>query len=231
MKKTLSFIAIFIISGFFTGCGTEKSSSDQIMDFAETLVKVIDEFELAREKVAGVINEVADNMKAYLNNNDLNLSDKAKNWEKDWSKVGKEIVALEENFLKVDKNSRKYFEQLYALTEAINNDELRQAESAKNEKLQKKWNQVYEEAEGAMEKIRGVVKEGADFHKVLLSSAMRAKIGDNIEQIKGISSRAQKILNTLGRFSVESKKVLKGEQLRKKILLQKKRKKILNLKK
>ena len=64
-----------------------------------------------------------------------------------------------------------------------------------------------------MSKIRDILQEGNDFGNVLLSSAMRTKIDNNITQMKGISRKAKGILGQLANFSIDGKKVLKGEVL------------------
>lgn len=193
-------------------CGGEKeqSTSDRVLEFANRLVKVIDEFETARTKVLKVINESASNMEKYLSGN-LSTKEKADHYEKDWKKLAGEIKAMENRFNAISKNSQSYFNRLYSLNESISNDDLRKKEYDKNVVLKQNWEKVYESAEGDVRKIRSVLQEGNDFHKVLLSSVMRAKITDNITQMKDISSRARKILTELSRFSVEGKKILRGD--------------------
>lgn len=210
-KITITCLASFLAFALIN-CGgkKEQTTSDKVLEFANQLVKVIDEFEVARSKVLSVINESATNMEKYLAGN-LSTKDKADSYEKDWKKLATEVKTMESNFNAIHRSSRAYFNQLYSLNESISSDELRKKEQEKNMVLRKRWDKVYSKADTEVKKIRKVLQEGNDFHKVLLASVMRAKIADNISQMKDISSRARKILTELSRFSIEGKRILKGD--------------------
>ncbi|MDX2304467.1 MAG: hypothetical protein NW226_16795 [Microscillaceae bacterium] len=212
MKKYIpqSLIILFLIT-LFHSCDQKKSSSDQIMQFAENLVTIIDEFEDVRVKVLKTINDLAPKIDSYFTGGqEEDLSQTANRWEKDWQVMADEILALETSFKEIDESSQTYFQQLNKITDGINNDELREQENEKNEILYKNWITAYEQADRDMEAIRSILKEGNDFHKILLTSAMRAKVGDNIQQLKGISAKARKIIRDLGRFPVLGKQISKG---------------------
>lgn len=206
---TLCLAALLPILVVSCGEKKEQSASDRVLDFANRLVKVIDEFEKARTQVLQVINTSAVNMEKYLSGS-MPTKEKADKYEKDWKKLASEIKAMETKFNMVNNNSNAYFNKLYALNESISNDDLRKREYDKNVALRRSWNKVYQAAESDVSKIRTVLEEGNDFHKVLLASVMRSKIADNITQMKDISSRARKIIKELSRFSVEGKKILQG---------------------
>lgn len=207
------FISILILV-FLFACSKEKTSGEQIMAMAENLVSIIDAFEGTRIKVIETIRQVGRDLDNFLSNTrDLNPADKANYWEKDWKKVADEIKKLEEGFEKVQEGSEQYFAKLETLSGQIKNSDVRSSEQKKNDELRERWEQVYEKASQDMDNIREVLNEGNDFHKVLLSSAMRSKIDDNIAQMKGISRKAQKVLVKLANFTVDSKKILKGELL------------------
>lgn len=216
MKKTprthALIITLIILPLLVTSCGgnQEQSASDKVLEFANRLVKVIDEFELARTKVLKVIDESAKNMEKYLSGN-VSTKEKVDNYEKDWAKVANEVKVMEARFTSIHRSSESYFNQLYSLKEGISNDDLRKKEQEKNTRLRRNWDKVYAGADKDVSKIRKVLQEGKDFHKVLLSSVLRAKISDNISQMKDISGRARQILKELSRFSVEGKKILKGD--------------------
>ncbi len=216
MKKTprthTLIITLIILPLLVTNCGgnQEQSASDKVLEFANRLVKVIDEFELARTKVLKVIDESAKNMEKYLSGN-VSTKEKVDNYEKDWTKVANEVKVMETRFTSIHRSSESYFNQLYTLKEGINNDDLRKKEQEKNTRLRRNWDKVYAGADKDVSKIRKILQEGKDFHKVLLSSVLRAKISDNISQMKDISGRARQILKELSRFSVEGKKILKGD--------------------
>ena len=212
MKKYIpqSFSFLLLLSLFSCG-GGEKSSSDKIMQFAENLVSIIDEFEDVRVKVLKTITDLAPKIDSYFTSgSDEDLSQTANRWEKDWKVMADEITGLEKGFKEIDDASIKYFQQLEKITDGINNDELREQEANKNQILYDNWIKAYNQADEDMEAIRNILKEGNDFHKVLLTSAMRAKIGDNIQQLKGISAKARRIIRDLGRFPVLGKQILKG---------------------
>ncbi|OJJ15918.1 hypothetical protein BKI52_36990 [marine bacterium AO1-C] len=216
MKKTqlthTFIITLMILPLLVTSCGgkKEQSASDKVLEFANKLVKVIDEFELARTKVLKVIDESAKNMEKYLAGN-VSTKEKVDNYEKDWNRLANEVKVMETRFNVIFRSSESYFNQLYNLKESISNEKLRKKEHEKNTKLRRNWDKVYAEADKDVNKIKTVLQEGKDFHKVLLSSVMRAKISDNITQMKDISGRARKILKELSRFSIEGKKILKGD--------------------
>lgn len=205
-------MALIILPLIVTSCGgkKEQSASDQVLDYANRLVKVIDEFEAARTKVLKVIDASAKNMEKYLSGN-VSTKEKVDNYEKDWKKLASEIQSMDTRFNAIYQSSQSYFNQLYKLKESISNEKLRIKENEKNVRLRRNWDKVYETAETDVRKIKDVLQEGNDFHKVLLSSVMRAKISDNIAQMKDISGRARKILKELSRFSIEGKKILKGD--------------------
>jgi hypothetical protein len=206
---TLCIAALLPILAVSCGEKKEQSASDRVLDFANRLVKVIDEFEKARTQVLQVINTSAVNMEKYLSSS-MSTKEKADKYEKDWKKLASEIKAMETKFNMINNSSNAYFNKLYALNESISNDDLRKKEYDKNVALRRSWNKVYQNAESDVSKIRTVLEEGNDFHKVLLASVMRSKIADNISQMKDISSRARKIIKELSRFSVEGKKILQG---------------------
>ncbi|HAS43045.1 MAG TPA: hypothetical protein DCS93_21375 [Microscillaceae bacterium] len=215
MKKTqltqTLIITLMILPLLVTSCGgkKEQSASDKVLEFANKLIKVIDEFEVARTKVLKVIDESAKNMEQYLGGN-LSTKEKVDNYEKDWKKLANEVKAMDRRFNVIYRSSQSYFNQLYNLKESISNEKLKEQEQEKNAQLRRNWDKVYETAEEDVRKIKAVLQEGTDFHKVLLSSVMRAKINDNITQMKDISGRARRILKELSRFSIEGKKILKG---------------------
>lgn len=206
---TLCIAALLPLLVLSCGEKKEQSASDRVLDFANRLVNVIDEFEKARTQVLQVINTSVVNMEKYLSSN-MSTKEKADKYEKDWKKLASEIKLMESRFNAINNSSTAYFNKLYSLNESISNDDLRKKEYNKNVALRKSWNEVYQEAEKDVNKIRTVLEEGNDFHKVLLASVMRSKIADNISQMKDISSRARKIIKELSRFSVEGKKILQG---------------------
>lgn len=201
----LSFLMLF-------SCNKEKSTTEKMMVIGDTLLKVIDEFEKARGKMIEVISTFATNIEKYVINNPKNIAQTADRWEKDWNNVANEIKLLEDHFSNVEKSAKAYFNQLSSLTDNIQNTTTRESEEKKNDELNLRWQKVIDQAEVDMNKIRGVLQEGNDFKNVLLSSAIRAKIDDNITQIKGISRKAKDILSALAKFPIESRKVLKGEK-------------------
>lgn len=213
MKKIIpkSFTFLLLLCLFSCGGNEEPSSSDKIMQFAENLVAIIDEFEDVRVKVLKTITDLAPKIDSYFTSGqDEDLSQTANRWEKDWKVMADEIAGLEKSFKEIETSSIQYFQQLEKITDGINNDELREQEFKKNEILYDNWTKAYNRADEDMEAIRNILNEGNDFHKVLLTSAMRAKVGDNIQQLKGISAKARKIIRDLGRFPVIGKQILRG---------------------
>ncbi len=212
MKKLSYSVFIFLFLVFACN-NSEKSTTQKMLEVGETLLKVIDEFEQARGKMMQVVSDFATNIEKYVTENPKNIAQTADKWEKDWNVVAEQIKELENKYNNVEKNSNTYFNQLYALTDNIQNHDLRESEEKKNKELRSHWDVVTSEANADMEKIRSILKEGNDFKNVLMSSAIRAKIDDNITQIKGISRKAKDILSALSKFSIDGKKVIRGEKV------------------
>ena len=115
-----------------------------------------------------------------------------------------------DDFEDVGKNSENYFTQLDELTNQLNSEKLKASETEKNIALRKRWDAMYQEASASIEKVQEVLRDGNDFHIVLVTSSMRQKIENNVNELENIASRAQSLLAELEEFSREGKKMVDG---------------------
>jgi len=122
--------------------------------------------------------------------------------------VREEAKALETHYINVGDVSLKYFDQLNKLAHGIQNDKLKYSELEKNKYLKKNWTEAYRQAGIEIKKIRNLLKDGDDFHKIILGNMLRTNLEENICELKVISKNARIILNELKKLTLEGRKLV-----------------------
>lgn len=176
----------------------------------EKLKGSIEDFEKNRQKFSGSVIASISEATAEIQKEDADLPEIAKDWEKEWKSIMKRYKKMQDDFEDVGKNSENYFEELDNLTNQLNSEKLKTSETAKNVALRTRWDGIYEEASASIEKVQEVLRDGNDFHIVLVTSSMRQKIESNVDELQAIASRAQSLLADLEEFSKEGKKMVEG---------------------
>lgn len=206
MKISKYFITMLMIA-FFGILGCSETKTEKVIEYADDLQEAIEEFEESRTKAANDVNEVTADTIDELNDDNPDLRGVAKSWETEWEDVQSRFSRLESDFSKVASSSRSYFNQLEQLANDIGNASLKASEEKKNVQLKTSWTETFTKASNDIEKLRTIIKEGNDFHNVLLGASLREKLAQNIEDLENISKRAQSLLNDLERLTIEGKKL------------------------
>lgn len=176
----------------------------------EKLKGSIEDFEKNRQKFSSSVIASISEATEEIQKEDADLPDIARDWEKEWKSIMKRYGKMQDDFEDVGKNSENYFTQLDELTNQLNSEKLKASETEKNIALRKRWDEMYQEASASIEKVQEVLRDGNDFHIVLVTSSMRQKIESNVNELENIASRAQSLLAELEEFSREGKKMVDG---------------------
>lgn len=200
-------INVLLVLAFLTYSCNETFTEKNIV-YADNLKNAIDSFENSRKNVADNVAEATEETTKSLSNENPNISQVAIDWEKEWKDIIKQFNQLEKNFSLVGNSSNEYFLKLDELCNSIENENIKDSEIQKNKVLKEKYTEAYLDAASNIEKIRQILKEGGDYHKVLIASSMRQKINENIDELKQISSNAKRILSDLEKFTIEGKKLI-----------------------
>ncbi len=201
--RYIFFSAFLVLLASCQSTVTEKS-----LRYADNLKDAIDKFESSRQKVAKHVSTASEKATTELSKENPDVGRAARDWEQEWNDINKRFKDLEERFSQVGNTSEKYFEQLDELSKGIESEGLRQSELSKNQALREQYAVAYEDAARNIDKIREVLREGNDYHRVLVASSMRQKISQNIDELRQISERAQQIVAELEQFTIEGKKLI-----------------------
>lgn len=204
-KKTTS-ILLLILLVTITSC--QKSLTKKSLSYGDNLKSAIENFEGARHEFAQNVTESVENTSANLSKENSELLEVAIDWEEKWNDIQNRFQKLEKEFSVVGQVSEQYFNQLHELSAGINDRKIKASEIQKNEALKNEWTVAFVKASNDIQKIRDVLIEGNDFHRVLVASSIRQKIETNIIELESISIRANNILNELEKFTIEGKKLV-----------------------
>jgi hypothetical protein len=186
-----------------------STETDKAIEFADSLQEAIEEFEDSRVQINNEINQ-----STFLTMSDLEkISDSSlkkvvKNWAIRWDKVKNKFDTLNEYFGNVVHNSDGYFMQLFEIANKIHNQNLRQNELNHNDNLKRDWLQVLKQTKLNLTKLEDLMREGDDFHRVLLGASIREKLTENIDELKNISQKAEELLLEIEKLTQESKKLV-----------------------
>jgi len=196
------------ISNLNQSSGTLTEQTEKAIEYADSLQEAIAEFEDSRE---GIDKDIEASTKGTLSDLELiessSLRSSVKNWAEKWDGVKHRFDELKDSFDEVKNSSENYFSKLNEIANHINNPELKESEKVKNSSLQNSWNSVLKESATNIDSLNSLILEGDDFHRVLLGTSIREKLGDSIGELKEISVKAEKLLSELKKLTLEGKKL------------------------
>ncbi|MBN2893119.1 MAG: hypothetical protein JXL97_14715 [Bacteroidales bacterium] len=202
---TILILGILIV-GSFSNC--KRSVTKKALTYGDNLKDAIENFENTRQDFAKEVTESVDNTSEDLSEENPDLPKVATDWESQWNSIQRRFKTLEEEFSDVGTKSEEYFTQLEELSSGITDEKIKSSELRKNKELKEKWTEAYIEATENIQKIRDVLREGNDFHRVLVASSIRQKIAENIIELQSISARAKTLMTELEQFTIEGKKLI-----------------------
>jgi hypothetical protein len=136
----------------------------------------------------------------------------ARDWEKRWNIVEQQANIIESRFERVDRASHHYWEKVDSITNAINDETLRDREASKNVVARKSWDEVHQRAATQIGKIQQLRSKGQDFLRVMQLAAMREGLGRHAEELKAISDDAESILAELKQLSECGKSLIRSDK-------------------
>ncbi|PID41620.1 MAG: hypothetical protein CSB48_13880 [Proteobacteria bacterium] len=197
-------LVTFIFVGI-TGCYDSKT--EKAFNYADDLQLAIERFEQSRTDTSREVNEITEEVIKKLAEETPDLRWVAKSWESEWRDVQGKYDKLVGDFSMVATSSRSYFNQLEQLANEIKNSTIKAPEQEKNARLKTSWTETFNQASKDIEKLSTLIKDGNDFHKVLIGASLREKLVQNIDDLKNISKRAQILLHDLEKLTIEGKKL------------------------
>jgi predicted RNase H-like nuclease (RuvC/YqgF family) len=204
-------IGKFVKTELFSSETTLSDETEVAIEFADSLQEAITEFEESRESVDKSIEK---STTETLSNIDViegsSLRESVKKWAKEWDGVKDRFDDLLNSFDEVKSSSENYFGKLNSIAKKIINPELKASEEAKNSELQESWSRVLEESSRNIDSLKELINEGDDFHRVLLGTSIREKLGDSIGELQEISKKAEILLKELQKLTLEGKKLRAG---------------------
>lgn len=207
--KLFNIITIIAISLSLFSCnGGGKSNTQNAVEYGDDLRNAINDFENKRKNFSDKITDLVKNTDSELSKENPAVEKVAEDWEVKWKNIIAEFKIIESDFTKVGESSAVYFQRLEELSLSIKDEKIKVTEQTKNKKLKERWTETFKEAAASINKVRQILHEGNDFHKVLLAETIRGKIDKNIEALKSISKRARNILIELENFTAEGKKLV-----------------------
>jgi hypothetical protein len=135
----------------------------------------------------------------------------AQDWEQRWNIVEQQANLIESRFDRVEVASNNYWSKVDSITDAINDDELRDRETSKNVVARKSWDEVHQRAAAQIGKIQELRAKGQDFLRVMQLAAMREDLGRHAEELKAISDDAESILAELKNLSESGRSLIASE--------------------
>ncbi len=202
----MKYLLFSVLLALLVSC--QSTVTEKSLRYADNLKEAIDKFESSRQKVAKHVSTASEKATTELAKEDPDVGRAARDWEQEWNDINKRFQDLEERFSEVGNTSENYFAQLDELSKGIESEGLRLSELRKNRALREQYAAAYEDAARNIDKIRVVLREGNDYHRVLVASSMRQKISQNIDELRQISERAQQIVAELEQFTIEGKKLI-----------------------
>ena len=178
------------------------------IEYGDNLKNAVNNFTKSQNKFNDKIKKVVNNTNDELKKGDVDIIKVANDWESEWKDIMDKYESLQKDFKDVGNKSLEYFKELDKLANNIKNEDIKKSEIKKNLILKEKWTKNYENTSKVFDEINELLKDGNDFHNVLIASSIRQKINLNIEELKNIAFRAQDILERLNKFTEEGKKLI-----------------------
>lgn len=210
LRKTSHTLLIFTFALILVSCGDKDAlTSRNVFEYGDNLEDAISDFETSRTSVSGTIEESTSSIAKTLSTATPNIRKVSKEWEDDWQDAKNEFLDLEKSFSIVGKTSKQYFDKLTQIQDAILNTKLQNSEKIKNKKIKASWTKAYSSASKSIKQLSTIIKDGDDFHKVLLGASLREKLVQNIDELKKISKRASALLKNLKQLTIEGEKLVR----------------------
>jgi len=229
-RKTVAIIAITVMT-LLPGCSGAPAAVEAIqaakllieaLSAADTVVRLYERYvsesvERTRRALYEdlVLEQMERNRRAADNGQQIlrvriDLPAIALDWENSWRRVEEQTEALEECLDTIQFRSQVYWTTLGEVANAIKDDALRAQEQIKNLQAKRKWDQAYANAEYQVERARAICDRGADFHKVLLGSALRSEISQQTTTLNLIATEAEALLKTLETLTEQGRLLVIG---------------------
>ncbi len=209
MTKHINLLFVCLIGlMIFSSCRTRTTRS--ALKHGEILKTNLDSFDKNRLKLSTNLVESLEEAGESLMTENPDIPQVSKDFEKEWRSIMNRYDKLKGDFNSIGESSTGYFEELNSLSSAINNDDLRNQELAKNKELEVKWKATFQEADKAINKVTTVLENGNDFHMVLVASSIRQKLEQNVADLKNMSEQAKLLLSDLEVFSEAGRKLVQG---------------------
>lgn len=207
LRKTIYGTLILLVLSM-SSCRWETTK--KALKHGEVLKSSIESFEKNRVKLSNQVVETLQEAEENLSQNNPNLPEVSKDFEKEWTGIQARYEKLKSDFDRVGKSSDEYFGTLDQLSNNIHNDKLRQDELGKNAALRKKWELTYKEAGQSIDKVTSVLESGNDFHMVLVASSIRQKLNQNVDELHNIAEQAKILLADLEAFTQAGRELVEG---------------------
>jgi len=207
MKNIFYTLTLLLATTLAFSCA---NTTNKALKTGDVLKSSIEDFEKNRQKLSTSVVESLDEAQTALTQENPNMPEIAKDYEKEWKSVQNRYDKMRNGFEKIGTSSEAYFNQLNDLSSNINNEALRSEELAKNAELRRKWQTTYDEASVSVAKVTEVLESGNDFHMVLVASSIRMKLEKNVEELGNIAVQAKALLKDLEVFTEEGRKLVEG---------------------
>ncbi len=204
----MKYFTLLIAVSLFVSCGSRVTN--KALKTGDRLKSAIEDFEDNRQKLSSKMVAGIEEAEGSLTAEDPDMPEIAKDWEKEWRRITSSYDKMRKDFEDVGKRSEDYFGQLDELSNNINNESLRKEELQKNRELRSKWQVSYDKAAASVAKIEDVMKQGNDFHMVLVASSIRQKIEQNVADLNNIATQAKIILSDLESFTQAGRELVEG---------------------
>lgn len=201
-------ILLFAITLVLGSCKYKETKS--ALKHSDVLNASINDFEKNRKKLSTKLVASLEQAEKDLTAEDPDLPKASKDFEKDWTSIQNRYEKMKKDFAKVGESSSAYFAKLDELSNNINNENLRKEELGKNQELQAKWEKTYQEADVSISRVTEVLEAGNDFHMVLVASAVRQKLEQNVEELSVIAAQAKTLLSDLEAFTQAGRELVEG---------------------
>lgn len=205
-----NFVLIFCLIPLLSLVQCRWKVTKSSIKHGEELKASIESFEDNRQKLSEKVVESLEEARTKLTADEPNMPKISKDWEVEWNKVQKRYDKLKKDFEETGENSRAYFDRLNELSSAINNEELRKEELAKNKELRSTWDVTYKKASSSINKVTSVLEAGNDFHMVLVASTIRQKLEQNVQELENIAHQAKVLLGDLEEFTIAGRELVEG---------------------
>ncbi len=206
MFKKISIIAL--ISIFLVSCWKDKSPEDLIR-LKEKFKSQVSTFEKKKENANKNVNkglESLNALKAALEDTKNEDKEFAKVYG-DWEKVNKRVEKLNKEYEDLKTKASNLFTAMETQTNSLSDETSKKTLLSAINKARKKYNGTLENTSKAIGKLRILHGDAVEVVKALEVAAALNSFDNINDQLKGIESRVEGIMQELNVAVVESKKL------------------------